>query len=117
MARINEDPSARLIRNLRDRIKILEQQIQDHDTRTPVDSATGTNTAKVQILETEIRNLRKGLHDLQTAKTTSWQTKICVSETKCIEAEQTLAEYGVACSSDPKQPCLINVNEVINLIQ
>lgn len=113
VARINEDPSARLIRSLREQIKMLEQRIRENETRTPVGHDPGSNTARVHALESEISKLKKCLDDLQTAKTTSWQTKINEAEYKCIEAEETLAEYGVTCTKDPKQPCLVNVNQVV----
>ena len=119
-ARICEDPNARLVRNLRQQIEILEQRVQGTgDVRVSVEAVVSGSHAvgfsqqqRVTELEDEIERLKRRLSDTIRSNDTSWKEKVAEAEKKRIEAEQALSNYGLSNCMDQFQACLVNVNQV-----
>ena len=112
---MSEDPNARLIRQLREQIKTLENRtlqpgIQS-SAETDVPNLTDS-TNRIRSMENEIGKLKARLAESKRLKDASWQEKLIESENKRAQAEHRLASYGLSIIEDPKQPCLVNVNQV-----
>ena len=125
-ARISEDPNIRLIRSLRQQIEALQvQQMHAGSTETDVrvsveavvsgsHASTGEAALKITEMEEEIHQLRRRLSLLNRRGSEGdddWKAKIAQAEKKRSEAEEILANYGLSAEIDPKQPCLVNVNQ------
>jgi len=74
------------------------------------------STNKIKAMEDEIEKLKVRLIENKRLKDVSWQEKLVDSENKRAQAELRLASYGLSTIEDPKQPCLVNVNQV-NFLQ
>lgn len=124
-ARICEDPNARLIRHLREQIRILEEQVMLQDKSenqcAPSESIisgshpSSSTARQVDELTSEIEKLKGRLADLteqQQNVDQTWHERIAEAEMKRSSAERVLASYGLVEAKDPLQPCLVNVNQV-----
>lgn len=124
-ARICEDPNARLIRHLREQIRILEEQVMVQDKSenqcAPSESIisgshpSSSTARQVDELTSEIEKLKGRLADLteqQQNVDQTWHERIAEAEMKRSSAERVLASYGLVEAKDPLQPCLVNVNQV-----
>ena len=112
-ARISEDPNARLIRHLREQIKLLEKRTQESDVRVSVETVVNSAHHRVGQLEEEIDQLKERLVEAEQLKDQSWQEKVTEAEEKRHLAEQMLLNYGLSTHKDPNQPCLVNVCQVL----
>lgn len=113
-ARISEDPNGRLIRHLREQIKLLEKRTQrDADVRVSVETVVNPSDERVGLLEQEIHSLKERLGETKRLRDESWQEKVAEAEEKRLLAEQMLFKYGLSTHKDPNQPCLVNVNQVL----
>ncbi|XP_057378906.1 kinesin-like protein KIF14 [Daphnia carinata] len=113
-ARIGEDPNSVHIRNLRHQIKLMENRLNEANARSDMAVADGNideSSSRVQQLESEIRCLKSRLTEVENQKDVSWQEKVTQAELRRREAEEALAKCGVSTVQDPKQPCLVNVNQ------
>ena len=78
-----------------------------------IQSADSNNSSnKINAMEDEIEKLKVRLIESKRLKDVSWQEKLVDSENKRTQAELRLASYGLSTIEDPKQPCLVNVNQV-----
>lgn len=113
-ARISEDPNGRLIRHLREQIKLLQKRTQqDADVRVSVETVVNPSDERVKQLEQEIRSLKDRLVETKRLRDESWHGKVTEAEEKRLLAEQMLLKYGLSTHKDPNQPCLVNVNQVL----
>ncbi|ELU15797.1 hypothetical protein CAPTEDRAFT_82852, partial [Capitella teleta] len=104
-ARVNEDPKARLIRELQMEIERLKNQ----------GGVGGDATSElIRTSVTEIASLKEKLsmkerEMAEMAK--SWQEKLLCSEQQKLEESQLLKKSGVALKIDRSLPSLVNLNE------
>ncbi|XP_067941126.1 kinesin-like protein KIF14 [Watersipora subatra] len=102
MAKVNEDPKARLIRELRLEIERLRAQQQGQG---------GEDLGAMQ----EILSLRKALQEKELdmqIKLRDWQTKLASAEEKMRLESSALEHTGIAATSiNNKLPNLVNLNE------
>nr|XP_002736584.1 PREDICTED: kinesin-like protein KIF14-like [Saccoglossus kowalevskii] len=104
IAKINEDPSARLIRELRAEIEKLKGQ------------TNGGTVSENDYLASlgEIASLKERLQDSELAMaeaTKTWKDKLAQSERSKIEESRELERAGVAFKIDNTLPNLVNLNE------
>jgi TolA-binding protein len=92
--------------------RLNEANARSSDETTVAGRCTNESSSRVQQLETEIRCLRSRLADVECQKDISWQEKVTQAELKRAEAEKALANFGISSVKDPKEPCLVNVNQV-----
>ncbi|KAK2155493.1 hypothetical protein LSH36_238g01020 [Paralvinella palmiformis] len=102
-ARVNEDPKARLIRELRAEIEKLRNQKGIDDDEDIIQASL-----------TEIETLRQKLASKEkemAAKERSWQDRLKKSEEQKREESRLLERSGIAFKMDTKKPHLVNLNE------
>ncbi|XP_070581962.1 kinesin-like protein KIF14 isoform X2 [Ptychodera flava] len=104
VAKVNEDPSARLIRELRAEIEKLKGQSQggmvsETDYQS---SLSEIASLKEKLLESE---------QAMTEATKAWEEKLKQSEKRKMEESKELERAGVSFKVDNKLPNLVNLNE------
>ncbi|CAC5423096.1 KIF14 [Mytilus coruscus] len=101
-ARVNEDPTTKLIKELRaeiDRLKISDRWNRDEQqsaTQTEIDELREKCVAK----EKEIEEMKQ-----------SWELKLQQSEERKAQENKNLEKSGITCKVDNKMPNLVNLNE------
>lgn len=93
----------------------MENRLNEANARPDTAIADGhssESSSRVQQLETEIQCLKSRLAGVESQKDVSWQQKVAQAESRRAEAEEALANCGVSTIKDPKEPCLVNVNQV-----
>ncbi|XP_028407643.1 kinesin-like protein KIF14 [Dendronephthya gigantea] len=101
-ARVNEDPNAKLIRELLAEIERLKE--------SSISSEPEVNVS----LNDEITMLREKLRETTTLlaeSTKNWQEKLELSEKRKVEEAEKLKKAGVSFKVDNKLPNLVNLNE------
>ncbi|XP_022084311.1 kinesin-like protein KIF14 isoform X2 [Acanthaster planci] len=123
LAKVNEDPKARLIRELRAEIERLRGQGFTTPTRgaphqsgqdAQRDAATDTHTEAIKESLAEITELRRRLaqseRHMKEAEG-SWKERLEESEKRRIREIQEMEKSGVAFKFDNTLPNLVNLNE------
>ncbi|CAB4013754.1 kinesin KIF14 [Paramuricea clavata] len=101
-ARVNEDPNAKLIRELLAEIERLKE--------SSISSEPEINNS----LNDEITMLREKLKEttsLLAESTKNWQEKLELSEKRKVEEAEKLKQAGISFKVDNKLPNLVNLNE------
>ena len=104
-ARVNEDPKARIIRELRAEIeKLRDNGMCVNDSN---DDLIENSLAEIKALKEKLS--MKDVEMEAIAKT--WQEKLKQSEQRKLEESQLLERSGIAFKLDEKLPNLVNLNE------
>lgn len=110
VARINEDPNARLIRELRAEIERLKlAQSEQRGGGDPDDSAEYATLADIAELKRALQDKEREVADMQR----SWEDKLrqMGAASHILEESALLENTGIALKADSRLPCLINLNE------
>ncbi|KAK3605864.1 hypothetical protein CHS0354_017768 [Potamilus streckersoni] len=103
VARVNEDPKAKLIRELRAEIEHLRLQTGNINSE---EAQTGT-LAEIVCLRDQLKAREKEMEEM----TRSWQERLKQSEERKLEESKLLEKAGITFKVDNKLPNLVNLNE------
>ncbi|XP_041368927.1 kinesin-like protein KIF14 isoform X3 [Gigantopelta aegis] len=102
MVRINEDPKARIIRELRAEIEKLQARTGQMGDDSHTESWT-----EIAILRERLLAKEKQMDDMSR----SWQDRFRQAEARKLQESQLLEKSGIAMKVDPMLPKLVNLNE------
>ncbi|XP_074655723.1 kinesin-like protein KIF14, partial [Tubulanus polymorphus] len=105
-AKVNEDPKARLIRELRAEIEKLRGQTGGL-LSTGNEYHLSSSLAEIASLKDKLLQKEKEMMEA----TRTWQEKLKASEKRRLEEEKLLEKSGIALKIDNRQPYLVNLNE------
>ncbi|XP_070208560.1 kinesin-like protein KIF13A isoform X2 [Littorina saxatilis] len=101
---VNEDPNARIIRELRDEVEMLRQQLSAAQVRTP-------SSLKAPDLQERLSESEKLMNDMSK----TWEEKLAQTERVHMERHKALEQMGVSVQTsgirlDNARPYLVNLN-------
>ncbi|XP_074614854.1 kinesin-like protein KIF14 [Acropora palmata] len=99
---INEDPNARIIRELKAEIERLKQ-FQGEGNQ----EISGKALAEVSLLREKLKETQR----LLAESTRNWQEKLAVTEKRKLEEAEKLKKAGISFKVDNRLPNLVNLNE------
>lgn len=102
IARVNEDPKARLIRELRAEIEKLRVQ-----TGIVSEDVISSSLVEISSLKQKLSEKEREMAEI----TRSWQERLKQSEQHKLEESLLLERSGIALKIDNRQPNLVNLNE------
>ncbi|XP_069122057.1 kinesin-like protein KIF14 isoform X2 [Argopecten irradians] len=102
IARVNEDPKAKIIRELRAEI----ERLKNHSVYMTDDTHTAS-LVEIASLKERLLTREREMEEI----TRSWQQRLQQSEERKVAESKQLEKSGVAFKVDNKQPNLVNLNE------